>query len=1115
MLRLTWSMFCLACFAFAASGMMPMAPELAKQLRARGEYDRVVEQLRAAHDRGDFDIKETPALPSGRDKRVTNWRAIVILVDFPDYPATGSYNAASFHSMLFSQATYPTGSMRDFYLENSYGDFVLSGDVVGWYTMPQNYSYYSNFDGVPSEDDFGRGAYPHNSQKLYEDAIAAADPFVDFSLYLNGSVNVLGVFVVHAGPGAEATGNPNHIWSHAASFLASTQDGVVCASYSMEPELYAGSLSTMGVYGHEFGHTLGLPDLYDTDSSSVGIGNWSMMSYGSWNNAGRTPSHFDAWCKLRLGFVDPVDLTENSVGLTLPSAQASASSIRLKTSAHAAGEYLLLENRRKLGFDTYLPSEGLLVWHIDVSVSGNANESCGANPTHPRVRLIQADDLCDLESGMDYGDSGDPFPGSSAKTSLSTLTTPNSRAYSGKKSGVKLTNIAVASGDVVLDIQLDEALVYTVPTQFAAFSDAASIAGPGDEVRIRSDHVVTGSHILGTPFTISGGWDSSYVTQDPQAKSQLQGSASTPVLRIIGSPVGTHRLVNLQLSDGGGFQLFTPESQWQGGAIWMQNGSLEVVDCEFTDNRAGENGTIPSRGGALALHNVAADIQGCAFFGNLAKEGAEFFVNAGSLVLRDCLLGGGLLYAPPVTQTQLGGAIHAVSGAQVTLEDCEVSAYDGADKGGAIYALSSALTLTRTTLSGSNADAEGGAVYVENGTLSAESSSILQCSSSSLGGGIYATGSVVQWDRGRIGGNSSSSLGGGAYLVNAAGGSRLRSVRIDGNSSAIIGGGLIVSGGGPSIEHCVLHANSSGVGTAGAAQILNSTTVFRHNIVHASVGGGIYWSGGGSNSHNLYWGTAPGVDFSGAAIGIGSLFQDPLFLDTANGDFHLGGGSPAIDAGDLNLTLDFDGSQPDLGIYGGALDDADRPAVAASLSVTPQAGSSLLSWTFPSLGTPPLETRVYGAMETGLPKYGLGNEFLLGVVTYPTSTWSDSQGNSEFEVQLVDADGRAGAYRHAIGPVDAPEFPAKFHVAEAVPNPFNPRTTIELALPTRTAVSAEIFDARGRRVRRLLTATLEAGIQRLEWDGRDDFGAPSSSGSYFLHIQTSSGDATRRLLLMK
>ena len=69
--------------------------------------------------------------------------------------------------------------------------------------------------------------------------------------------------------------------------------------YTIQPELYGTgtSISTIGVFAHEFGHALGLPDLYDTDYTSEGVGNWSLMAGGSWNysggNGGNRPAHLD------------------------------------------------------------------------------------------------------------------------------------------------------------------------------------------------------------------------------------------------------------------------------------------------------------------------------------------------------------------------------------------------------------------------------------------------------------------------------------------------------------------------------------------------------------------------------------------------------------------------------------------------------------------------------------------------------------------------------------------------------------------------------------------------------------------------------------------------------
>ena len=160
---------------------------------------------------------------------------------------------------------------------------------IGWQTAPQTYASY--VDGKN-----GTGAYPNNSQKLLEDLVDAVDPVVDFSLYdndANGFVDV--ILVIHSGTGAEFFGNNDDIWSHKWSITPRAKDGVWISSYTIQPEFWiAPGDMTIGVYAHELGHVLGLHDLYDTDYSANGLGQWALMTVGSWNGpspGGGTPAH--------------------------------------------------------------------------------------------------------------------------------------------------------------------------------------------------------------------------------------------------------------------------------------------------------------------------------------------------------------------------------------------------------------------------------------------------------------------------------------------------------------------------------------------------------------------------------------------------------------------------------------------------------------------------------------------------------------------------------------------------------------------------------------------------------------------------------------------------------
>lgn len=391
--------FLLILFLFLASTSrlyaVSLSPELIEKLRKEGRLEEVVRQANLAREKGVWQPNPNPPLRAtkGGFADTDTLKPIVICVDFDDNEHT--YSAGKFDTLLFSKNfVHPTGSMRDFYLENSYGKLDLVGGVAGWYRMPEDYSYYVGTR-------WGTGGYPNNAQKLAEDAVDAADADVNFAEYdHDGDLWVDGLIIVHAGPGAEETGLDSHIWSH--QFVMSEvvwKDGVRLYVYNADPETYKGGLVNMGVFSHEFGHTLGLPDLYDTGYDSEGLGDWSIMAHGSWNHDGASPAHFDAWCKYKLGFTDLDTLIGNRTDVEILQAETSPLSYRLWTSGGGGEEYFLVENRQKTGFDSYLPGQGLLIYHVDENKYGNDLQWCPDSTPfeHYEVALEQADGFFQLE----------------------------------------------------------------------------------------------------------------------------------------------------------------------------------------------------------------------------------------------------------------------------------------------------------------------------------------------------------------------------------------------------------------------------------------------------------------------------------------------------------------------------------------------------------------------------------------------------------------------------------------------------------------------------------------------------------------------------------------------
>jgi immune inhibitor A len=475
--------YCLLIAVFVISSIRlnasSISPELEIKLKKEGKWDQFVTTLQKVNQRG-INIPNKNAVKFNEidtfGKTTVYLNALVILVDFSDHLAdTLNHNPPVFEHLLFSEGVHSTGSMNDFYLENSYNNVGVTGVVTLWLRMPQNYTYYVNGQG-------GLGNYPNNAQKLTEDAVAAADPIVNFSQFDNdndGYVDAL--FVVHAGVGRESSGSNNDIHSHAWSITGQVRDGVVISSYSMEPELHntSGTMVRMGVFGHEFGHVLGLPDLYDTDYSSRGLGSWSMMAGGSWNGGGLSPSHFDAWSKYQLGWVSPVNVDNDSVGVNIPSIEDTAISYIIWTEGQLSSEYFIVENRQQIGFDSYIPSSGLLIYHIDESVSGNSND------WHPLVMLEQADGLFDLQNNSNSGDSGDPFPGQTSNTIFDGNTLPNSKDYNDNLTFVSVSNIVHSSGVITADFGVDvnfPILFMTYPSIIDSTGDNEGDADPGETI---------------------------------------------------------------------------------------------------------------------------------------------------------------------------------------------------------------------------------------------------------------------------------------------------------------------------------------------------------------------------------------------------------------------------------------------------------------------------------------------------------------------------------------------------------------------------------------------------------------------------------------------------------
>lgn len=383
----------------------------------------------------------------------------VILVEYPDLRAT---IAPEQFELLFNQINYnETGSFRDFYLATSNNQLDLTCSVYGWVMADSNYKYY------------GKGSSPNYStatRSLLLKALQKAnDTFnIDFKQYDNDNDGFVdGVIILHAGIGAEEQSAPNandYIWSFRSTLQIAqrpTYDGVKIAAFAMFPEKrYSSGAYTMvgiGVMSHEFGHLLDLPDLYSTQYINEGAGNYSLMAGGPWLNKERTPCYNDAWSRIRMGWVTPTDITDTATYQLNYCVVDSDMVYRIKTAR--SNEYFLLENRQRKGFDSYLPSKGLAIWHINTNMARLLSESGNNNVNNDTsqlgVGLLQADGLRNLEMNQNRGDATDLFPQNN-KNNCTPFTKPNTSLH------YKTNGIRVSSGVFITNIKqnADSSIVF-------------------------------------------------------------------------------------------------------------------------------------------------------------------------------------------------------------------------------------------------------------------------------------------------------------------------------------------------------------------------------------------------------------------------------------------------------------------------------------------------------------------------------------------------------------------------------------------------------------------------------------------------------------------------------
>ncbi len=381
------------------------------------------------------------------DPYVGSKKCLIILANFADVKFEADHDWDYYNRMAneigFSDSSGNIASVRDYFLDQSYGQLDISFDVVGPVDLANGYAYYG-----------GDNLYRHAHEMAREACAYAEAQGIDFSLYdWDGDGEVEQVYVIYAGHGAADWTDQDTVWPHT-SFLEQTSggkllyDGVYINTYACSCELsgkaVSGKADGIGSMCHEFSHCMGLPDMYDTSYINYGMCFWDLMDSGSYNgsNCGYIPAGYTSYERMYCGWLDPVELTEETQvdgmrGLT------EGGEAYIVYNGSTRDEYYLLENRVLSGFDSGLYGDGLLILHVDFNSNIwalNMVNTTGYGNTHERCTVIPSDNDFEYTSS---GIAGDAWPNNGNKK-LDNTTTPAATAWNANTDREYYMNVSIS-----------------------------------------------------------------------------------------------------------------------------------------------------------------------------------------------------------------------------------------------------------------------------------------------------------------------------------------------------------------------------------------------------------------------------------------------------------------------------------------------------------------------------------------------------------------------------------------------------------------------------------------------------------------------------------------------
>lgn len=426
------------------SAAVPPSPQWIEHLAEQGD----TASIRMLYNRFLQMEKQRYAVLSEKQSRVVQTarplklapRGLVIMVNFTDLAfqnsredmdqmLNGEHYVRDYYSAYTQKKIHSEGSARQYFIDQSMGQYTPQFDVVGPYTVSHNMAYY------------GRNSFSGEDMNVKELVIEACQLAVangvnmsDYDRDNDGTVDY--VVIYYAGYGEANGGSDDTIWPH--SYALENYGGASAWFYLdgkrindyccfNEMSYLSGQHEGIGTFVHEYSHVMGLPDLYATSyGSHKTMGRWDVLDSGPYNNDGNTPPAYSAYERFFCGWLTPQILNQPATIALEQLQQSNEAYLISQSGTHnmqgrdpVASTFYLLENRQKLDWDAYIPGHGLLITKIQYSFAKWEWNRVNDDANHMGVDLIEADGK---ETRGSAGKQGDAFPYYSSKEEVNYFT---------------------------------------------------------------------------------------------------------------------------------------------------------------------------------------------------------------------------------------------------------------------------------------------------------------------------------------------------------------------------------------------------------------------------------------------------------------------------------------------------------------------------------------------------------------------------------------------------------------------------------------------------------------------------------------------------------------------